>query len=107
MIQMKQDSPYYESSSSLRPDGWILTKDGHEIIIELTVPYEENILDRHIDKTLKYKNLLYARKKRNKNTRLMVFEVGTRGLLVGAVEPLRLFIKKNLGSKQAERMFSL
>jgi hypothetical protein len=66
---------------TLKPDAWVLLKDGSEFIIELTVPWEENFDKARERKRAKYLQILRHRQVVNFRTSLVVFEVGARGRL--------------------------
>ena len=60
----ERDPPSWirRNDSLLRPDGWVLLKNGTEFILELTVPWEENYENAHQRKSEKYNSLLHERR---------------------------------------------
>ena len=78
--------------TTLRPDGLVRLHDGTEFIVELTVPWEDNIAEAHCRKTEKYQNILHRRRMDHPNTHLLCMEVGVRGLPASSLRQVaRLF----------------
>ncbi len=64
----------------MRPDLVIWSRAGRVVIIaELTVPWEDNVEERHEFKKMKYQDLTSDCAARGWTTHLMPFEVGCRG----------------------------
>lgn len=80
--------------TSLRPDMVVTSRRSRTIIvIELSVPWENNIAERHEFKMSKYQNLTDELTRKQWNTRLFAVEVGARGF---PAKSLR-FMFKELG----------
>ena len=75
--------------SGQRPDMVLFSKTANQIIlIELTVPYETRIGERHAFKEAKYEDLAQNLRKNGTYVQLYAVEVGARGLLGSSVYSL-------------------
>ena len=74
--------PVHVWETSLRPDAVMISNSKKIVImLELTSPMEENIIDRNIYKRKKYNELLENCRSKGWNSYLFCFEVGARGFV--------------------------
>ena len=74
--------PIHIAQTSLRPDMVLFSNLTKQVILlELTVPMEANIIQRHIDKETKYNKLLDDIKMNRWNAYIFAIEVGSRGYI--------------------------
>ena len=72
--------PHHIAQTSLRPDIIIYSNDARQIILlELTVPAEDNIVQRHLDKENKYAKLLDDISMNQWRGQVYGIEIGSRG----------------------------
>ena len=90
--------PHYIVQTSLRPDIIVYSNNTRQIIIlELTVPTEENIFQRHSDKESKYSKLLDDVKMSQWTGHVFAVEVGSRGYVAKSLG----YALQRLGLKQS------
>jgi len=89
--------PYTKSAQAIpteqRPDLLVYIKNNPAVIIELTVPHEENIEKRHHEKNKKYAALTHKLSKGEEAAKLFCVEVGCRGLPGKSLRALSKWLK--------------
>ena len=89
--------PCHIAQTSLRPDIIIYSDSTKQIfILELTVPAEDNVIQRHLDKENKYARLLDDMNINQWTGKVFGIEVGSRGYVAKSFS----FALKTLGVKQ-------
>ena len=92
--------PIHIAQTSLRPDMVIYSNLTRQVIlIELTVPIEDNILQRHRDKESKYNKLIDDIKINQWNAYIFAVEVGSRGYIAKSL----LAAFSRLGMSKSEK----
>ena len=74
--------PEVVCATDLEPDGYLISKSSRSVVVvEMTVPWEENVNGWHRKKTKKYEDIRRDASKRNWKVYLLVLEVGVRGVV--------------------------
>ena len=82
--------------NGLRPDGYVVFKDGSRAILEATCPWELRLPLMHASKHLKYQTACkLLEKKTGKHCELFCFEIGARGIASEACAHLKRLIPSN------------
>ena len=82
LFQGNSTTPHDILITKLKPDIVLVNEDDQEIIIvELTIPFEINIIDAHSRKVDKYSDTVQAIESNNFKVKFFAIEVGSRGYI--------------------------